>query len=213
MADFEYEPDHVKISVGGKGGHLFRRGIHVGMAGIPWLYYAHGTVIAEMVDMERVQFAAACGIAMILIEMIRLKVGFTMVGQREYERTQVSALAWGATSITLVFVTLEGWQAPPGVHDGWLIVPLILCLVFGDPAMGEARRAGMEAKQVFAVGTVLCTIIWLACWHFFGTPWYLALLMGPLTTAAEWPKLKWIDDNATMTLIPLATILLLVPFL
>jgi hypothetical protein len=37
--------------------------------------------------------------------------------------------------------------------------------------------------------------------------------MGPLTTAAEWPKLKWIDDNATMTLIPLATILLLVPFL
>ena len=213
MAEIEYDADHVKHSVGGMGGHLFRRCIHVGMCSLPWLYYGYGDQIGDQVDLERIQIAALCGILILAVEAIRLKIGFTVVGQREYERTQMSAMAWGAVSVSLVFVTLENWSGPQGSHAGWLAVPIILCLTFGDPAMGEARRYGMEPRQVFALGAVFCTLIWLACWHFFGTPWYLALLMGPLTTAAEWPKLKWIDDNATMTLIPLATILLLVPFL
>ena len=29
MADFEYEADHVKHSIGGRGGHIFRRIFHV----------------------------------------------------------------------------------------------------------------------------------------------------------------------------------------
>jgi hypothetical protein len=31
--------------------------------------------------------------------------------------------------------------------------------------------------------------------------------------AAEWPRLRYIDDNATMTLIPLGLLLVLEPFL
>ena len=47
MTEFEYEVDHVKHSVGGKSGHIFRRFFHVGMAAIPWLYsvsYTHLTL-------------------------------------------------------------------------------------------------------------------------------------------------------------------------
>ena len=41
----------------------------------------------------------------------------------------------------------------------------------------------------------------------------MAILMAPLTMASELPKLRWIDDNATMVLIPLAAVLFIVPFL
>jgi len=37
--------------------------------------------------------------------------------------------------------------------------------------------------------------------------------MGPMCVAAEWPRLRYIDDNATMLLIPLALVLVLEPFL
>jgi hypothetical protein len=41
----------------------------------------------------------------------------------------------------------------------------------------------------------------------------MALFMAPLTMAAEIPKLRWIDDNATMILIPLVAVLFTAPFL
>jgi hypothetical protein len=41
----------------------------------------------------------------------------------------------------------------------------------------------------------------------------LVALMGPICVAAEWPRLRYIDDNATMLLIPLAVVLILEPFL
>ena len=46
-----------------------------------------------------------------------------------------------------------------------------------------------------------------------GTPLWLAPIMAPLCVAAEWPRLRWIDDNATILLIPLTAILLVVPWL
>ncbi|HJM68154.1 MAG TPA: hypothetical protein QF716_04685, partial [Candidatus Thalassarchaeaceae archaeon] len=96
---------------------------------------------------------------------------------------------------------------------GWLTIPIILSLTFGDPAMGEARRMGVDNRTVYAIGTIICGLIWIGCGYFLGTPYWMALLMGPLTMAAELPKLKWIDDNATMLLIPLAVVLIIAPFL
>ncbi len=213
MSDFEYDSDHVKRSIGGMGGHLFRRIFHIGMAVIPWLYYEMGDKIGDVLSIEPVQFVAAFGIGFLILEMIRIRFGILIFGQREYEKNQISAVAWGALSISLTFVALSKWEAGHGDHDGWLVIPIVLSLTFGDPAIGEARRFGYDARTVFAIGTVVCGLTWLGCAYFLGTPYWLAILMGPLTTAAEWPKLKWIDDNATMVLIPLAVVIMLAPFL
>ena len=184
------------------------------MAAIPWLYYAHGESISDFLSLSSpVKVAAILGISVFFFEAVRIRFGLLILGQREYEKHQFSALAWGAMSIALTFVALSPWVGSEGVHAGWLIIPIILALTFGDPAMGEARRMGLDARTVFAIGTIVCGLTWLACGYFFGTPYWMALLMGPLTTAAEWPKLKWIDDNATMVLIPLASVLMLAPFL
>tara|TARA_B100001179_G_C18421850_1_gene330649 strand:+ start:23 stop:664 length:642 start_codon:yes stop_codon:yes gene_type:complete len=213
MSEIEYEPDHVKHSVGGRKGHIFRRIFHISMIAIPWLYYTHGEAIGDLASLSPTQFISVVGVAAIILESLRIKFGILIVGQREYEKHQTSALAWGTLSIVLTLVALSPWEGSGDTHAGWLTIPIILSLAFGDPAMGEARRMGLDNRTVYAIGTIVCGLIWLACGYFFGTPYWMALLMGPLTMAAELPKLKWIDDNATMLLIPLATVLLIAPFL
>ena len=213
MSEIEYEVDHVKHSVGGRGGHIFRRCFHVCMAVVPWIYYEYGDAIAEIFSLEPVQFVAFFAIIAIATELLRIKFGIIIVGQREYEKNQFSALGWGATSIALTIVALSYLDVPDDTHPGWLTIPIILSLSFGDPLMGEARRKGLDKRAVYAVGTLACGLTWLACGYFFETPYWMALLMGPLTMVAELPKLKWIDDNATMVLIPLAAVLLIAPFL
>ena len=213
MSEIEYEVDHVKHSVGGRSGHIFRRLFHMSMAAIPWAYYVHGESIADLVSLTPLQVVASIGITAIILESLRMKTGFLIVGQREYEKHQTSALAWGAVSIALTIIALSPWEGSGDTHAGWLTVPIILSLTFGDPAMGEARRMGVDNKSVYAIGTIICGLIWLGCGYFLGTPYWMAILMGPLTMTAELPKLKWIDDNATMLLIPAAVVLILAPFL
>ena len=213
MSEIEYEVDHVKHSVGGRSGHIFRRFFHMSMAAIPWLYYVHGEALANIVSLTPIQFVSLFGVVAIIFEIFRMKFGILIVGQREYEKHQTSALAWGAVSIALTIIALSPWEGSGDTHAGWLTIPIILSLTFGDPAMGEARRMGLDNRIVYAIGTIICGLIWLGCGYFLGTPYWMALLMGPLTMAAELPKLKWIDDNATMLLIPVAAVLMIAPFL
>ena len=213
MSEIEYQADHVKHSIGGRGGHIFRRFIHVGMIIVPWVYFEHGNTIADPFSQTPVQFAAMIGIIFFFGELIRMKFGILIVAQREYEKHQFSALAWGGMSIAITIVALSPWTGTGDQHAGWLIYPIIFSLAFGDPSMGEARRMGLDNQKVYAIGTIVCAICWLGSGYLFGTPYWMAIFMAPLTMASELPKLRWIDDNATMVLIPLAAVLFIVPFL
>ena len=194
----------VELSVGGMRGHIFRRSIHVGMILLPWIYFEHGEMISDKLGLTLPQFVSTMVFTLCILEAIRLKFGITIFCQREYEANQISALGWGAFGIGIVFV-----MAPIEAY-AW---PLILSLSLGDPFLGEMRRRGMNNRNVVLSTTVLLILIWLACWQLFGTPWWLAFLFAPLCVASEWPRLRYIDDNATMVLIPLGMILLLEPFL
>ena len=70
----------------------------------------------------------------------------------------------------------------------------------------------MDNRQVMMYATLLLLAIWLAASVQFGTPVWMALLLAPVCMISEWPRLTYIDDNATMLLIPLALVLLLEPF-
>ncbi|HJM30372.1 MAG TPA: hypothetical protein QF529_04810, partial [Candidatus Thalassarchaeaceae archaeon] len=102
--------DHVKHSVGGAGGHWFRRFTHVSMCAIPFAYHLYGNEISNLVNLEPKEFVIAVAIAFIVIEAIRIKFGIIILGQREYEAKQVSALAWGAVAVclTLIIAPQEG---------------------------------------------------------------------------------------------------------
>ena len=191
--------DPVELSVGGIWGHTARRVFHLSMGGFPFLYY----YLQGEIETQKIVSAAV--IFVIFAEAVRLKLGIAIFGQRHYESKQVSALAWGAFAIGIIFLTVPDYPE--------FVYPLILSLSFGDPFLGELRRKNLDSKNVFLIGSIFIMMIWLISWHYLSTPFFLAILMGPICVAAEWPRLRWIDDNATMLLIPLTVVLLAIPFL
>lgn len=193
----------VETSVGGMRGHLLRRGVHLSMIGIPYLYFAHGERVADAVGVSLPQLVAGVVIVALLLEGLRLKLSLTVFGQRDYEAKQVSALAWGAIGVGFVLLL-----AP---HEAYAW-PLIASLALGDPLMGELRRKEVSPRNVMLYATLLILVIWLVAVQQFGTPMWMAFLMAPVCMISEWPRLTYIDDNATMVLIPLALVILIEPF-
>ena len=96
--------DHAKHSVGGINGHIFRRFTHVIMCLVPILYYTRGDQLSDLFSVEPNQFVTYCLLILIFLEIIRLYFGIIIIGQREYEAKQVSALAWGAFAVCLALI-------------------------------------------------------------------------------------------------------------
>ena len=65
--------DHVTHSIGGFGGHAFRRITHVSMACIPYLYYVHGEDIASFFGLKMRELVSVVCILILAIEAIRLR--------------------------------------------------------------------------------------------------------------------------------------------
>ena len=136
----------VDRSVGGMRGHLLRRGIHLSMIGIPYLYFSHGESVAEAIGVSLAQVVAGVVLIALVLEGIRLKIGLTVFGQRDYEANQVSALAWGAVGIGFVLLLV------PEEAYAW---PLIASLALGDPLCnGLAVGAQQEplSRRHFVAG-------------------------------------------------------------
>ncbi len=202
LAD-EYEADHVKHSVGGLRGHLLRRAIHLSMAFLPWLYYWHGALISDIIGMTIHNFVTIVVCLIILAELIRLKIGFTIIGQRDYEAKQLSALFWGAISVGFALI----YSPQIGLMGAGIGLPLIYGLSFGDPVMGETRRAEKSSNFVLFSGLLTVYLVWFLSWHLISTPLIYALIIPPIQVASEYPRLRWIDDNGLMVLVPLIVIL------
>lgn len=201
--------DHATHSVGGRGGHLVRRLIHLSMVVLPWAWYWH------VADLEAASGWSRTTLALVLLGLLavaeagRLALGITAYGQRAYEARQVSAVAWGGLSVLLVLLL-----APErGVQGAALGLPIVASLALVDPLLGELRRAGRSGWQVALAGVLGCGLVWAGSAAVLGTPWVLVAPLAVVTVAAEWPSLRWIDDNATMTLVPLALVLALDPLL
>ena len=119
MSDQVELTNPVDLSIGGMNGHLFRRAIHIAMSALPWIYFEWGRELADAAGTSNAQLVSMVIMFAILVEGLRLKLGFTIFGQREYEAHQVSALAWGAFGVGMVFLLV------PTEAYAW---PLVLSL-------------------------------------------------------------------------------------
>ncbi len=79
--------------------------------------------------------------------------------------------------------------------------------------MGEVKRIKKDLNAAIVAGTMVSFTVWLGCHLWIGTPLLAALVLAPFTVLGELPSLKYIDDNATMILIPLAALVIMYPFL
>ena len=136
---------------------------------------------------------------LVIIEAIRLFFGIAILGQRTYEKRQISALAWGGISVCICFL----FAPLGGYKDAYIGLPIIFTISIVDPLLGEARRIFESDKLVILLAFIVGFLIWILSSLLLQTPMWLSLIMPPLAIASEWPSLKYIDDNATMILIPL----------
>ena len=58
----------VETSVGGMRGHLLRRGIHLSMGLLPFVYFTYGERVADAVNMELNQVVASVVLFALLAE-------------------------------------------------------------------------------------------------------------------------------------------------
>ena len=216
-SEARFDIDHVEHSVGGFGGHAFRRLTHVAMAVIPLIYYTSGDDVADYFSVRLDELVSYVFLLVLVIEVVRLRLGIVIVGQREYESKQISAFAWGAFAVCLALLATgmgpfveEGGS---GIKSGIYGIPLIFGLTFVDPLMGEIKRQKQDMRLAITTGLAASYAIWVGCSFWLGTPLWACILLAPLTVLGELPRVKYIDDNATMILFPLAGLLLLSPFL
>lgn len=237
------------LTVGGHGilPHLFRRSYHVVLfTAVPFVYYWYCIPLGQQVGFAAPKVVALIAIAQIVLEAARIRQRFVCFGFRSYERTQISAQAWGTVGACLVLIAApqvrgshtrraRWWGLtrglPPQVNGGAtgadravIGMPILWTLGIVDPLLGELKGHGAIGRRVrrgrgFTLPERTClavAVAWLI-WALIGVVtgravWWIVALMGPIAVAAEYPKLVFIDDNAMMELVPLATALLLEPF-
>ena len=207
-----FDTDHVKHSIGGFRGHALRRATHMVMALIPLIYYGRGVEISDYLGMNPEQLVSTIIITLIIIEALRIRMGIVVIGQREYEAKQISALAWGGLAVALALLIAPD-DGKTGLESGLYGIPLIFGLTFVDPIMGEIKRKKQNLKLAIWAGMLTSYGVWIGCQFWIGTPLVISLLLAPLTVLGEVPSLKYIDDNATMVLIPLAALMILLPLI
>ncbi len=184
---------------GGLPAHIVRRFIHLTLAIYPLIYYYYGAAIAGWIGLPPKVIVAIIVGLVIVLEVVRLVFKIKVFGQRERELHQISSFTWGAVSVGLVLLLA------PGKTFG---IPIIWGCAFGDPLLGELRRFAVSPRWVFTIGVVFLFLLWLLCSWWLGFPWWVSCIMAPLTVLAEWPNVKWFDDNAAMQLVPLLVVLL-----
>ena len=131
---------------------------------IPFLYYWNGTNISNFFfELEPKQFVSIVAFIFVLIEIVRLRMGFVVFGQRDYESEQISAFFWGGFSVCLVLLL----SPEVGIQNSAFGFPLILGLTLIDPLMGELRRANWSSRNVIVIAYIGTILIWIFCHYFF----------------------------------------------
>lgn len=179
-------------------GHLLRRLLHLSCGLIPLIYYW---------SPFKMEYWVICMMLIVaILEAVRLVRGQVLYGQRSYETKRISSFAWTMFAIGLVLML-----APKiGVHGAGIGVPLIWSLAVGDPLVGEARIMRIAPYGVWIIGVLAVAAIWALSAYALATPWWLLLIITPITVLSERYHPSWMDDNAAMLLFPLLCVLWLV---
>jgi len=173
---------------------LFRRAFHIAS---PFFlaYYAVPSDAGIGIPKQYVLVAILSGL--MAIEILRIAFGVRLFGMREYEVRKLSAYAWGAIGLSLGFL----------FFPMKFVVPLFVGMAWVDPLCNWARQRGVYPTipllAYFGIVMMLMTAVsgvdrsTLAAYSFLAT--LLAL-------AAEFPNNRYVDDDFTMFVVPLAAL-------
>ncbi|MCU0851656.1 MAG: hypothetical protein MUC90_00145 [Thermoplasmata archaeon] len=180
---------------------VFRRVAHLLIALAP-LYYAL-PVELPILSVHRWTLVVVFFLGICAFEAYRLKKGMTFLGLRPHERGQIASFAWAAAGIAAVL-----WLCP---HD--VAAAALVGMACVDPLAGELRKAKGDSV---AVVSSLAAYFVLAFSVLFLWEWRDGLLVvilaavGSITAVgAERTKVRYVDDDFLMLVVPGAAMTLL----
>ena len=135
--------------------------------------------------------------AMFAFESVRVWKKFTFLGLRPHEKDRLASHAWAAVGLVLVL-----WLFPrdiaSGAIVGWALV---------DPLMGEMRSRKMRPRTVVIVSAafyLVLALIMFFLWSERSSADFavLALVGTAVAIPAEYVKIRHIDDDFMMSVLP-----------
>ena len=131
----------------------------------------------------------------LMVEAVRLKMSWNIVGMREYESRRMSAAAWTAVGLTFTFLFFPFWLAAPAVMG----------MAFIDPLIGELRRHKSSFYPTLPIVAyfvlVLAVLIWLR--GFDAVALMATFFATVLAIVFEKQRWKYLDDDFLMIVVPL----------
>lgn len=135
----------------------------------------------------------------LFVEGVRLKTGKIFFGLRKYEKKQISAFAWFAIGMgcALFLFKME------------YVVPVVIGMAFTDPLIGEIKRRREKLYPILPL-IFYGVVVFLCLFFLTEISLILLILFALLATIsaifAEWWKIKYIDDDFLMIVIPLVVL-------
>ncbi len=138
--------------------------------------------------------------ATLITETLRLAFGVDLIGLRDYEKGQISAYFWGGSALALGLLFF-----PP---------PFVIVAMFGmawvDPLCAwTRRRRGYPPAPLLVYALIVAIGLWLVTDWDLEEIFILAALASPLAIGAEYPAIRYVDDDFTMLVVPMVGMTLL----
>ena len=188
------------FTIGGVWGHIVRRTTHFFIAVVPIIYYYFGPSIYTHTNVSPQKWTLVIFSLVTFFEIVRLRRGWVLFGQRNHEAVQPSSFFWASLGVTATLLLAPSAQTA---------IPIIWTCAFIDPLVGEMRHLKVPRWIVIVLGLLSTMLIWWIATWWLGTTWWLAFVMAPIALLAEWPNWRWLDDNVLIQVLPLGVVLIL----
>jgi dolichol kinase len=180
--------------------HWFRRVFHTFAASFLFYYLLPDE---EWMNVIKIVVPIILVFCMIVIEYRRLRGTLDhqrFFGLRSYEKKQPASYLYFGIAVLLLFL----------LFPQQIAIPCILCASFTDPIIGESRYY-LGKKRAYVIGFIVSMFFFLVTWY-RADFWALILvsLVGATgTLIGEAKKLRFVDDDFMIQMLPALLLLLL----
>ena len=174
--------------------HLFRRLFHLASPVFLLYYWIPRDLGNPATGLTREALLVLAVGTVLAVDIGRLALRIPVFGLRKYEAGRMSAYAWGTIGLGLALAFFP----PP------LVIPVFCGMAWVDPLAAWSRKTG-RYPWVPAPAYALTVAFLLAAIGGFDPLEILALtaIATPVALLAEYPDIRVVDDDFTMTIVPL----------
>ena len=180
--------------------HWFRRVFHTFAASFLFYYLLPDE---EWINLGKIVLPIIIVLCMVVVEYRRIRGDLDhqrFFGLRNYEKKRPASYLYFGVAVLLLFL----------LFPQQIAIPCILCASFTDPIIGESRYY-LGKKWAYAIGFIISVFFFLVTWY--RADWWILILVSLLgatgAVIGEAKKLKFVDDDFMIQMLPAVLLLLM----